>query len=217
MKKIDTEKLTGYLIEGITLLKEIRERNQVENDQIDAYLEEILKDLADEEEKKKEDEGDEGKPEDGSDKAESKKEAQEREAKEKKMADAFKKLSDMLRAKEKVEKEEASESEKKLAEKLKALQEAAVEQAMKQELDERMKKSDPRRTGIAVEDGTTSSKGGSASAPKKIIIKKRSEVKPVEELPASQSPSEPPVIVDEAPVGKVWCTVCNEYHEQNNA
>lgn len=203
---MDTEKLTEHLIGGIALLKEIRQRNEEENKQIDEYLAKLLKDLQEEEEKEEQD--DKGEPEEkpdtGKSKAEQKKEekAKEEEAKKQKakeadMEKAFAELQKMLKSK--VEEE-----------KLQALKEEAGKMA-----------SAPVEVDEIEEDGSGAGDPSTAEAitsPKKVVKTKEAEIKPTDELAPSGTATVVPEVEDKtetSPEGQ-WCAVCEEYHKEGD-
>lgn len=226
MKKMTTEQLTNHLIAGIAILKGIREKNEQQNQAIDAYIEQLMKDLMEEEEKKQQQGGGES-PEEQ--KAPTKEEVQKEQEK------AEREAKHAAEAKEKAEKmEEAMEAMRKLVEGRKT--------KIKEEKEK--EEGDGVGTGVIAEDGTVKEgkeieadiDGGEAVAdgeehgdpketptkirkkPKKVTIEKPAVVVSEDKLPPSELPSDGErEIVDNSNAGKVWCAVCEEYHDDESA
>lgn len=223
------EKLTEHLISGIAILKAIRVQNEEQNKTIDAFLEALTKDLQQEQ---TEDEK----------KADSKK-TEEDKAKEAAVAKSVADLAKAIEAMKKAEEQAKKEADAKIDAKKKALEEAVEDHKRKElekELDEDGKPYELAEGSyhegevgeggeegeiageVGVEDGSTSTgtpTKGVRKRPQKVVIEKHAPIVPQEEVGASadgEAPGGPFEVEDRSKAGKVWCSVCEEYHDEGS-
>jgi len=201
---MNTERLTGHLINGIALLKRIRDENAKQNQDIDKFLEELLNDLQQKDKKKEEGEG-----------------GEKEEPEEESESDSEKNATDEDKKVEEVKKREKAVKEKKMEEALKSLEE--VLKKAKLEEDERLKEkaaslgksmADVSGEDIEVEDIEITEPVGNGKPPRKVVITEPAKVVPKEEGTPS-AVFEAPEVEDRSDPGKVYCAVCEEWHDEH--